>query len=75
MIKQVLHNVFSIALAILVLISTVSFAIEKRYCGDVLIEVSVFTEVEKCGMAPSEMELSKLSKESCCKDEIEFIVP
>ena len=72
-IKQVLHNVFSIALAILVLLSTVSFTIEKHYCGDVLVDVSVFTEVEKCGMEPSEIESSKLIKKSCCKDEIEFM--
>jgi len=72
-IKQVLHNVFSIALAILVLLSTVSFTIEKHYCGDVLIDVSIFTEAENCGMAPSEIEPSKLIKKSCCKDEIEFM--
>ena len=72
-IKQVIHNVFSISLAILVLLSTISFSIEKHYCGDVLVDVSVFTEAEKCAMEAFEMEQAKLTKKSCCKDEVEFM--
>lgn len=69
MIKQVLHKSFSIALAFLVLLSTVSFTIEKHYCGDVLVDVSVFSEAEKCGMEAQEM----IQKKNCCKDEISVV--
>ena len=69
MLKQLLHKGFSISLALIVLFSTVSFTIEKHYCGDVLVDVSVFYEAEKCGMEA--MELAQ--KKSCCKDEIDIV--
>ena len=61
---------FSSILAILVLFSIVSFTIEKHYCGDVLVDVSVFTEAEKCGMEALEI----LQKKTCCKDEINVVL-
>lgn len=56
-------------LALLVLFSTVSFTIEKHYCGDTLVDVSVFVEAEKCAMEAMEV----LQKKSCCKDEIDIV--
>ena len=55
------------------LCSTVSFTIEKHFCGDKLIDVSVFTEANKCKMEALEMELEKITKESCCKDKIDVV--
>ena len=69
MIKQFTYKVFSVALALLVLFSTVSFTIEKHFCGDVLVDVSMFVEADKCGMEAME----SLQQKSCCKDEIEVI--
>jgi hypothetical protein len=69
MIKQFLHKSFSIALALLVLLSTVSFTIEKHFCGDVLVDISVFTTADKCSMEALEV----LQKKSCCKNEIDVI--
>ncbi|WP_298342070.1 hypothetical protein [uncultured Algibacter sp.] len=69
MLKQLLHKGFSISLALIVLFSTVSFTIEKHYCGDVLVDVSVFYEAEKCGMEAIEL----AQKKSCCKDEIDIV--
>lgn len=56
-------------LALLVLFSTVSFTIEKHYCGDVLVDVSVFVEAEKCAMEALEI----LQKKTCCKDEVNVV--
>tara|TARA_R110002050_G_scaffold184989_3_gene318775 strand:- start:5944 stop:6303 length:360 start_codon:yes stop_codon:yes gene_type:complete len=53
-------------LALLVLFSTVSFTVEKHFCGDVLVDVSVFSEAQKCAM-------EILMKKTCCKDEIEVV--
>lgn len=64
-----LHRVFSLTMAILVLFSTVSFTIEKHFCGDVLVDVSYFVEGDTCGMETKEMTLKK----SCCKDEIDVV--
>lgn len=66
--KQFFYKGFSALMALLVLFSTVSFTIEKHFCGDVLVDVSVFVEAEKCGM-----EALEIRKKTCCKDEIAIV--
>lgn len=73
MLKQILHKLFSAFMAILVLFSTVSFTVEKHFCGDVLIDSAVFTEAQKCKMEAFEIEQSKITKKHCCKDELEVV--
>ena len=70
MLKQVLHRSFSFLLALLVLFSTVSFTVEKHYCGDVLVDVSVFSEAEKCAMESIDI----IQKKTCCKDEVDVVI-
>lgn len=53
--------------------STLSLTIEKHFCGDVLIDVAIFTETEKCAMEAFEIEQEKITKISCCKDEIDVL--
>jgi hypothetical protein len=64
------HKVFSVALAFLVLFSTLSITVEKHFCGDTLIDVAVFSEAKGCGM---EMKSETKNKKPCCKDVIEII--
>lgn len=68
MIKQLLYKVFSINLSFLVLFSTASFSVEKHFCGDVLIDASLFSEVEKCENESLKIEIEKITKKSCCVD-------
>jgi len=72
-IKQILHKIFSVSLALIVLCSTVSFTIEKHFCGDTLVDVSVFAEANKCKMEALEIELETISKVPCCKDKIDVV--
>ena len=67
--KQLFHKGFSALMALLVLFSTVSFTIEKHFCGDVLVDVSMFVEADKCPMESLEI----LHKKTCCKDEIAIV--
>lgn len=67
--KQLFHKGFSALMALLVLFSTVSFTIEKHFCGDVLVDVSMFVEADKCAMEALEI----LQKKTCCKDEIAIV--
>ncbi|MBU2922985.1 hypothetical protein KO504_16665 [Winogradskyella psychrotolerans] len=67
------HKAFSIALSVLVLFSTLSLTIDKHFCGDVLVDVAIFSESEKCGMDISKMEATDMVKKSCCKNEIDVI--
>jgi len=63
-------------LALLVLFSTLSFTIEKHYCGDHLVDVSYFGNTKKCtdeieddGCDTPEVE----QKKNCCKDEVQHV--
>ncbi len=69
MVKKVLHSMFSVLMAFLVLFSTVSFTIEKHFCGDVLVDVSLFAEAEKCASEAEEI----IAKMDCCKDTIDVV--
>ncbi|GAA4240780.1 hypothetical protein GCM10022292_04690 [Winogradskyella damuponensis] len=53
--------------------STLSLTIDKHFCGDVLVDVAIFSESEKCGMDISKMEATDMVKKSCCKNEIDVI--
>lgn len=67
-----LHKGFSVILALLVLCSTISITVEKHFCGETLIDVAIFSDVEGCAkdlaFADSETQLMK----SCCKKEVEI---
>ncbi|WP_179343909.1 HYC_CC_PP family protein [Winogradskyella ursingii] len=66
----ILNRITSLILSVMVVFSTFSFTVEKHYCGDSLVDMSVFSEVQKCGMDLSEaVALDK----SCCKDEVDVV--
>ncbi len=73
MLKIVLHKGFSVIMAFLVLFSTVYVTIESHLCGDVLIDVAVFREAQRCKMEAFEMERMAITKKNCCKDKLEVI--
>lgn len=59
-------------MALLVLFSTFSFTIESHYCGDVLVDTSLFGDVKTCGMEINQVATSSecsLIKKDCCNDE------
>ena len=57
-------------MALLVLFSTVSFTVDKHFCGKVLVDQAVFSEAKTCGMH-SDMPAS--AEDSCC-DEQQILV-
>ena len=48
--KKLFHNSISVVMAILVLLSTASFAVDKHYCGNLLVDMAFFSEADTCGM-------------------------
>ncbi|MDO6761657.1 hypothetical protein Q4566_15725 [Tamlana sp. 2_MG-2023] len=69
--KQVSHKIMSLAMAFVVLFSTMSFTLNMHYCGDTLVETAMFRKVEGCGMEmekPS-AEGCSIAKMNCCNDE------
>lgn len=69
MIQHALQKIFSFSLALLVLLSTLSFTVKKHYCGETLVDVAVFSEAKTCGM---EIDGIKTAK-SCCDDEVAVV--
>lgn len=60
-------------LSLLVLFSTLSLTIDKHFCGDVLIDVAIFSQSEKCGVEAYKMAQQDNLEKSCCKNEIDVI--
>ena len=58
-------------MAIVVLLSTMSFTVNKHYCGTILIETAVFHKTKGCGMEiqKSSSKDCAIIKKNCCKDE------
>jgi len=63
---NILHNIFSVIMAFLVLFSTFSFTVEKHYCGGHLVDSAIFTKVKKCSDA-------NVLPKPCCKDHVEVV--
>lgn len=63
---------FSLTMAFLVLLSTVSFTLEKHFCGDTLIDTALFSQPDTCG---TDVEAAPISPEeqTCCKDEVVIV--
>lgn len=58
-------------MAFVVLFSTMSFTVDKHYCGDILVETAILQKPEGCGMNmdnPSTSDCS-ITKKNCCTDE------
>ena len=68
--KKVFHKIISLAMAFVVLFSTLSFTVNMHYCGDTLVETAFFHKAKGCGMEmekPSTKSCS-ITKKSCCDD-------
>ncbi|MCD8401746.1 HYC_CC_PP family protein [Tenacibaculum finnmarkense] len=69
--NQLFTKIATIILALLVLISTFSFTVEKHYCGDFLVDISYLGEADNCGTLVTKNTCETLvKKKKCCKDEV-----
>lgn len=71
MMKNKFHNIVSVLMALIVLLSTSSFTVDKHFCGGLLMDVAVFSEAKSCVMGihdHSDMGTS-IEKDSCCSNE------
>ena len=69
--KKVFQQISSFSLALIVFLSTVSFTIDSHYCGDSLVDSSLFGHVETCGMEVQQKMPSSecdISDQDCCSD-------
>ncbi len=62
------HKTIALVLALLVQVSTFSFTVDKHFCGNMLVDMAVFSSAETCGMnMMSGMDSSE--EDTCCTNE------
>ncbi|MGJ8593769.1 MAG: HYC_CC_PP family protein [Aquaticitalea sp.] len=69
---KIVHKILSFSMALVVLISTMSFTINAHYCGGTLVASSMFNGTESCGMEQAMATLPSgcsMTKVECCKNE------
>ncbi len=69
---SVSYRIVSTILSFLVLLSTMSFTVEKHFCGDTLVDVAVFTKAKTC-CGDTSNSADEITKDSCCKNEIDLV--
>ena len=55
-------------MAVIVLLSTFTFSISKHFCGDHLVEIAVFSELQGCGMEMNMHAITSIEKTCCTND-------
>lgn len=68
--KKPFFKIITFTLALLVLISTLSFSVEKHFCGDFLVDMTFFIDAEKCTMETRDI----MKKKLCCKDVVDVVL-
>lgn len=73
--KEAVKKISAFILSFIVLLSSMSFTIDKHYCGGELMDVSYFGEADGCNMDHIEDVTSyqTVKENSCCVDEIQII--
>lgn len=71
MMKNLLHKLFSVSMALLLLLSTISWTVEKHLCMGRVMDVALFDHANDCGMETGLALLDDTSiiKKHCCDDE------
>lgn len=68
--KILVTKILSPILAIVVLFSTMSFTVDKHYCGKMLVDIAINKKAKTCGMEMvSSSNDSLVGKKSCCQNE------
>ncbi|SEC46153.1 hypothetical protein SAMN05192540_3232 [Maribacter dokdonensis] len=68
--KMLAHKFISVVMAVVVLLSTMSFSVDMHYCGDMLVDFSIMEQVKTCGMekVKTDCENTTITEKSCCTD-------
>lgn len=67
--KKFFRNSGATLLALMVLLSTFSFTVDKHFCGKLLVDTAIFSEAHSCGMDMEAEGMAGMDEDSCCKDQ------
>ncbi|APQ16872.1 HYC_CC_PP family protein [Maribacter hydrothermalis] len=70
--KNLLHKLFSVSMALLLLLSTISWTVEKHLCMGRVMDIALFNTAADCGMEAGLALLgdSSIDKKHCCDNEV-----
>ena len=74
--KKILTKISASILSLIVLLSSMSFTVQKHYCGETLVDVSYVGEAKSCcskAMKTKDHKENKSKKKGCCTDEFKLI--
>ncbi len=71
----VLHKIGALALAFMVLFSTMSFAVDMHFCGKTLVDLKFYQQADSCGMEMAGMEMASDNAESHCCSDVALVIP
>ncbi|MDC6365596.1 MULTISPECIES: HYC_CC_PP family protein [Flavobacteriaceae] len=72
--KKFFHHITSVFLAALVLLSTISWTVDKHLCMGRVMDISFFTHADDCGMEEVAEAMGESLEIPCCDDESFTIV-
>ena len=68
--KKGFYKSVSTVLALLVLVSTFSFTVDRHYCGSFLVDQAIFSKATSCGMdIPSHSGTDLMDQDNCCHNQ------
>ncbi|WP_347709006.1 hypothetical protein [Gramella sp. MT6] len=59
-----MQHIISLTMAFLVMLSTMSFTVDKHFCGSHLVDKAVFSKAKTCGM-----QMNAAAESHCCTNE------
>ena len=62
--KKAFQHIVSLSMAFLVMFSTMSFTVDKHFCGKHLVDKAVFSKAKTCGM-----QMTADAEDHCCSNE------
>ncbi|MGA8853325.1 MAG: hypothetical protein WB492_04030 [Christiangramia sp.] len=62
--KKAFQHIIALSMAFLVILSTMSFTVDKHFCGSHLVDKAVFSKAKTCGM-----QMSADAENHCCTNE------
>ncbi|MDC3133133.1 hypothetical protein OA501_02855 [Flavobacteriaceae bacterium] len=67
--KRIL-DIIAVLMAVVVLLSTMTFTLSTHYCGNVLVDTAIFKAAKDCGMKMESSSINSfaITQESCCLD-------
>ena len=69
--KNLLHKLFSVSMALLLMLSTISWTVEKHLCMGRIMDIALFDQADDCGMEAGLALLgdTSIGEEHCCDNE------